>query len=192
MVPSPGGRLKEIAVGGGGKGGKASFTSNVNLKSDNAATVDIIGLDDIGISADLKLPQPLKTDSRIDIDLPQPFSADLKTRSELAVTEPVVAQMSGDVSVDIKPVVVDLCLQLGMNKLPPTCVRMPYQHHFGVTLFGLEILGFNVAGEPRLIIEEAPRRPHVVWADEAGPRRRTHRVAAQEPGDEGLVIRVGG
>jgi hypothetical protein len=181
-------------VGGGGKGGKASVSSNVNVKSDNNATIDIIGLDDIDLdlSTDLKLPQPLKTDSRFDIDLPQPFSADLKTRSELAVTEPVVAQIGADVAVDIKPVVVDLCLQLGMTKLPPTCVRMPYQHHFGFTLFGMEVLGFNFSGEPRLIIEDVPRRPQVVWAEESGPPRRRGRAVVHEPGDEGLAIRVGG
>ncbi|MCZ7545130.1 MAG: hypothetical protein M5R40_17110 [Anaerolineae bacterium] len=141
-----------------------NLTSNSTLTTN--ATVDM-GLDDINLRTELVLPQPLKTQSEIDTDL------------------------TSNMTLDIKPMVLDLCLKLDFD-LPEKCVRQPYNHHFGITLFGVELLGFNFVGESRIILEDLPKRPQVavggehVVAHQPGQRERS----APRP-SEGLRIRLG-
>ncbi len=136
---------------------------NINLQSNS--TLDM-GLDDINLRAEMVLPQPFRTESDIRTDL------------------------TSNMALDIKPMTVDLCLKLDFD-LPEKCIRQPYNHHFGVTLFGVEVFGFNFAGESRIILEDLPNRPQVAWGGEqavarpAGPRGG----ASPKPADS-LRIRV--
>ena len=150
--------------GGGGKGGKGggatskvevinSGTTNVDADS----TVEIQGLDNVKLT--LALPQPLQT--RSELVVPQPFRTE--SRQELAVTEPVVTDSRNTMSLDIRPVAIDLCSKTSLGPLPPTCIRQPYQHHFGFTLFGVEWLGMNFSGESQMIVQDLPKQPQVAW-----------------------------
>jgi hypothetical protein len=154
--------------GGGGKGGKGggatsrvevinSGTTNVDADS----TIEIQGLDNINQTLTLALPQPFETNARNELVLPQPFRTE--SRQELAVTEPVVTDNRNEMSLDIRPVAVDLCLNVKMGPPAPTCIRQPYQHHFGFTLFGVEMMGFNFSGESQTIVQDAPKQPQVAW-----------------------------
>lgn len=163
--------------GGGGKGGKGggatskievinSGTTNVDADS----TVEIQGLDNVKLT--LALPQPLQT--RSELVVPQPFRTE--SRQELAVTEPVVTDSRNTMSLDIRPVAIDLCTKTSLGPFPPTCIRQPYQHHFGFTLFGFEWLGMSFSGESQMIVQDLPKQPQVAWGSP-----EPHRGHAQGP-----------
>ncbi len=70
------------------------------------------------------------------ISVPDTIRTDQSQRSELAITEPIVTQMSTDLDVDVKPLVIDLCLTLGIKDPPRFRVSRPYDKHIGMSLFG--------------------------------------------------------
>jgi hypothetical protein len=177
---------------GGGKGGGGDST--INVKNSGTTTLDILGLDNINSKTELILPQPFRTEStsRTELAVTQPIVTDSVSRTELAITQPIVTDSTSDLSVDIKPVAVDLCLNLNIGKIPPTCVRLPFQQHFGITLFGMEILGFNISGESRVVIEDLPNSPQIVWGGEQiGARHSPGNISARREPDGGLRIRLG-
>ena len=182
-------------AGGGGKGGGGgstkvevvnSGTTNVNSNS----TLDIIGLDDVDVRTELVLPQPFRTesDSRNELAVTEPV------RTELAVTEPIRTESTSDnaLTLDVKPVVLDSCTRIEFGPIPPTRVRQPYHRHFGIKLFGIEVLAFTMTGEEQLIIQDLPKQAHVVHgghhAHDGGKGARHQRRKDGESGR--LRIRV--
>lgn len=166
----------------------------VDVDSDTFIDADIDADITADVKADLNSQSDIKIDTsniRTELVLPQPF----RTESQFAITEPIVTQSTTDIGLDIRPMVMDFCFKFEFGKFPPTCIRLPYQHHFGITLFGLEVLGFNFAGESRIMIDEVQKQPQVVWGGEgAAPgkgERKAERRAAEET-SEGLRIRLGG
>jgi hypothetical protein len=147
---------------GGGKGGSASSTVNVNngpITVDSDSTVDVRGLDRIGVTAhvdpleikqELRIPDPIVTKSSID------STSDVTTKSD------VTSDSRNALSVDLKPVVVDLC-STTTTKLPQGEISQPFNIHIGFTWFGTELFGFNFGGESRTIIRDLPKRPAVEW-----------------------------
>ena len=128
----------------------------------DAVTVDIKGLDNAHLT--LATPQPLavntKSDFNVntknDFNVQENLESHLKSESTLSsvsklstdskiALEPIVTQSTAQL--DLKPLALDQCLRISFGPLPPTCVRQPYQQHFGFTLFGMEIFGFILAGE---------------------------------------------
>jgi hypothetical protein len=154
-------------------------------------TVDIMGLNDI--SATLALTQPFSTQSDNTVTV-NPLQAtldtnsDLNTKSELKV-DPLLAgidtksQLKTDSSVllDVKPAVVDLCVTLNVGKVPNLCIKQPYHHHIGFSLWGSEIWGCTFTGEAETVIQEQRPQPKValgkVVADWPG-----HHAYHREPG----------
>ena len=128
-------------MGGGGSTSSTS-TSTVNVTNSGTTTVDVLGLDNIDVRTELVLPQPFMAEQVLDLRLPQPLRTE--NRSEIAVTEPVVTDNRSRMELDVKPLVVDLCLNLNIGKPPEMCIRQPHNVHFGFTLFGMEIFGFNL------------------------------------------------
>ena len=101
-----------------------------------------------------------------------------------------------DIDLDVQPVQVDLCLNVGLTRLPRAHIRQPYDSHFAVTVLGTEMVGFKWRGESKTIIDELADRPHVE------PGREVHRKSAiraerrwlhrPEPTDGGgFHIRIG-
>ncbi len=156
--------------------------------NNNPATVTIQGLDNVKDTITLATPQPLKSETKSDINFPSPIVT--HTTAELAITQPIRTESKAEL--DIKPVEFDQCLTIRIAPLPPTCVRLPYQQHFGVTLFGVELLGFNLEGESHVVVSDLPRSPQVDWGGEQSAR---HSAAPQAPSirnvDGGLRIRLG-
>jgi hypothetical protein len=148
--------------GGGGKKGGGGGSVDVDVDSDSASStvLDIVGLDDIQVTTNatssstnrLELPDPI--DTRMTISVPDTIRTDQKQRSELAITEPIVTHMSTDLDVDMKPVVVDLCLTLGIKDPPRFRVSRPYDKHVGMSLFGREIVGFDWCGTSDFIVDD--------------------------------------
>lgn len=174
--------------GGGGKGGGgSSTTSTVNVTNSGTTTVDVLGLDNIDVRTELVLPQPFLAEQVLDLRLPQPLRTE--NRSELAVTEPIVTDNRNRMEVDVRPLVVDLCLNLNVGKPPAVCIRQPHNVHFGFTLFGMEIFGFNFSGESQTIIESPDPAPKVVWGT-GQKEKTTHRPRHAKAESGGLRIRL--
>lgn len=179
-------------------GGKDVEVNLDNIKFDVTSDSSIDADIESKTNADVKTD--LKSDSNIDIDLdgsklrtelvlPQPF----RTESNFAITEPIVMENRSDIGLDVRPLVMDFCFKFEFGDLPSTCIRQPYQHHFGITLFGIEILGFNLAGESRVLIEDVVKKPQVVWGGEGHSQGHPSkkRPARRAESDSGLSIRLG-
>jgi hypothetical protein len=163
------------------------MATEIELKSTSKNTVDVLGLDDI--NADVGLDD-INVDLKL--ELPQPFKTD-------AVNTVTVNPLKTDssVTVDLKPAVVDLCLTLNIGKLPNVCIKQPYHHHIGFTMYGMKVWGFSFSGEQETVIEEHHPQPRVALGARPAPwsaPRPTPRAAPQSPVREtgGLRIRLGG
>ena len=151
---------------GGGKGG-GSTTSTVNVNNgpitvDSDSTVDIVGLDDIKITA--SVPQPIRTESKQELLVPQPIRTESKSESKNDTrleTKSDVDSRSA-LSVDLKPVALDVCMT-SSTKLPQGQISQPFNYHFGLTWFGMEIFGFNLGGESRTILQGLPKKSAIEW-----------------------------
>lgn len=175
--------------GGGGKGGGgSSTTSTVNVTNSGTTTVDVLGLDNIDVRTELVLPQPFLAEQVLDLRLPQPLVT--QSRNEIAVTEPVVTDNRSRMALDIEPLVVDLCLNLNVGKPPEMCIRQPHNVHFGFTLFGMEIFGFNFSGESQTIIETPDPAPKVVWGSSEKTAKTPHKPRHVKAESGGLSIRL--
>jgi hypothetical protein len=144
-----------------GKGGDVDMEVDADI--DSSSSIEIVGLDDIGMRMEIVVPETIRTEGSNTFAITEPIrmendiSADLNTTMDI---KPI--QLSNDIDLDIRPVVMDLCFKLEFGGPPPTCIRQPYNHHFGITLFGTEVLGFNFAGESRIIVDEVPKKPQLV------------------------------
>ncbi len=176
--------------GGGGKGGGGS-TSTVNVNSgpvtvDSDSTVDIVGLDDIKITA--SIPQPIRTESRQELVLQQPLRTESKNDTRLETKSDVDSTTA--LSVDLKPVALDVCMT-SSTKLPHGQISQPFNYHFGLTWFGMEIFGFNLGGESRMILQDLPKKPAIEWPAQQNaappvPGREDHPTHQQR----GLRVRI--
>jgi hypothetical protein len=173
---------------GGGKGGKGGIKTSLDVDADvdANATLDLVGLDDIGVSAELSIPKPVQTKSDL--------VAQANTRSEVAITQPIVADVTAAASIDVKPV--DICLTFGIGRLPRARICRPVERHFGMTLFGLELFGFNWSGYSELVFADLAPRPHLELGGQASVQphaaaRRRRPTVVGRPSRSGLRIRLG-
>jgi hypothetical protein len=81
-------------------------------------------------------------------------------------------------------------MKMSMGPMPPMCIRQPYQHHFGITMFGVEVLGFTFSGESQVIVQDLPQRPQVEWGP-APPVKHVHHRQQQSADSQGLRVRLG-
>jgi hypothetical protein len=176
--------------GKGKKGGGGSISVDVTDTANASVALDIVGLDDINLSTELKVPDPIQT--RSELVLPQPLKTEM--RNELAITEPIVTQMTTAATVDVKPI--DVCLTFGISKLPNAFIGRCSEQRFGISLFGQELVGFNWSSRSEWLIDDATPRPHlelggresVQHHERPAPRPPT---VVGRPGREALRIRVG-
>ncbi len=131
--------------------------ADVSISSSSTDTVDVVGLNDIKADVKLELPQPFQTDSTSTLEV-KPLKTDLVAATRVAI-EPLKTDSS--LAVDLKPAVVDLCLTLNVGKVPSLCIRQPYRHKIGFTLYGVEMWGFSFSGEQETIVHELAPRPQV-------------------------------
>ena len=166
----------------GGKGG-GSTTSTVTVNNgaiDVDSTVEVKGLDNTKVDATLHTPDVLKSD--FTLHTPDTFKSDstsksdITTRSDITTKSDVNSDSKNALSVDLKPVVLDIC-STNSTKLPHGEISQPFNVHFGLTWFGTEFFGFNLGGESRVILQDLPKKPAVEW-----PAQQN---AAPQPGSAG-------
>ena len=127
-----------------------------------------------------------------------PLRTEMDTVSRLAITEPIRTEMQ----MDVKPVVLDLCINLGINKLPRTTIKRPYHHCLAVSVLGTELASVSLRGQRDVIIGDPEVRPAVAWGSDTGvrnPRPPAHhraeppapKVIGVEDAHGGLRIRLG-
>jgi hypothetical protein len=168
--------------------------ADVNVSATSTDTVDIVGLDNLKADVKLELPQPFKTEGTNSIDLKADAKANVDSNSTTHLTiDPLKTESS--LAVDLKPAVVDLCLTLNSGKSPNLCIRQPYRHRIGVTLYGVEDFGFSFSGEQETIISELGPRPQTLPREETPwpPGRDHHAREHHEPraaSGAGLRIRL--
>lgn len=202
------GILDGLFGGGGGESYSYGITSTIQ-GGDRAVTVDVglddvnldMGLDDVNIDTGLDdvnidvggTGTPLATTTEVTFPLPITTNTDI----DLAVTQPINTNSDISSKLDVEPVQVDLCIDVGLSKLPNARISQPYESHFGVTVLGAELVGFNWSGESNTIIDDLPNRPHVEPGGQptrrhvTAPRRTFERSAAVKRGpDGGLHIRL--
>jgi hypothetical protein len=172
--------------------------------------IEIIGLDNIKVKLEGGAPVALKLEGGTPVKLEnvydvkplevKPLKADLGTTTHLTI-DPLkleLAPLESDhsISMDLKPAVIDLCLTANIGKLPNVCIRQPYHHHVGFTLFGTEVWGYTFSGQQETVIEELDRQPHVAWRGALAsrpPNRPSHAASAPQPPSRqagGLRVRL--
>jgi hypothetical protein len=93
-------------------------------------------------------------------------------------------------SVDLKPVVLDVC-STNTTKLPHGEITQPFNLHFGMTWFGTEFFGFNLGGESRTILQDLPKKPAIEWpAQQNAPPSAEPCHEEGEPHPRGLRVRI--
>jgi hypothetical protein len=180
---------------GGGKGGGSSSSTvtvhNGPISVDSDSTVSVVGLDNISIKSDSKqeliLPQPLKTESDIDLN----SKSELTTKSDISTDSK--SDSKNALAVDLKPVSVDLCLN-SSTKLPQGTIHQPFNIHLGFTLFGVEFIGMNFGGDSRITMQDLPKKPLVDWPAQQNAPAGSEPCAPQREGpsvhERGLRVRV--
>jgi hypothetical protein len=143
-------------------------TTSTNT-STNTQIVDVKPLTQTTANTQTVDVKPLTQTVNESLEL-KPVNVD--SRQELAVTEPIRTDASS--TLDLKPLVIDVCSRTGQASLPPTHVCQPYQHRVGFTGMGMELFGMTLSGESQTIVADRPGAPSVVWGPvESAPQRVT-------------------
>lgn len=178
---------------GGGKGGSSSTVTvnNGPITVDSDSTVAVNGLDKIGLTAKI---EPLAIEQTLKIPDPIVTKSSSDSKSEITTKSDVASDSKNAIAVDLKPVVLDVCSTTS-TKLPQGEIIQPFHLHFGVTMFGMEMLGFNLAGEQRTVLKKLPKKPAVEWPAQRNAHAPPHAhdvsptpASAGRPG--GLRIRI--
>jgi hypothetical protein len=187
---------------GGGKGGGSSTVTvhNGPVTVDADSTVEVKGLDNIKLTLE---PTPFKTESKQELILPQPFKTESKidTTSKVETASAVTSDSKNVMSIDLKPVALDVCLNSSSN-LPKGQICQPVSFQLGFTWFGTEMFGVNFGGESRVVMQDLPKKPSIEWpaqqnaAHHAGPYRSRDDAPPATPGsvpgapERGLRVRI--
>ena len=177
-------------------GGGSSGSETVTVTSTDTGTIDIIGLDDVQVT--LNVPDPITTNTSLTttstLAVPDPIkndiTSDITTKSDIGMKSDLTLDIKPlDATLDVKPVVLDLCYTVNVGRIPETRIRNPYRHHIGLTLFGTEVLGMTFVGEQDTVIEDLHRQPMVVEGREY--LEHEHGGDWRRDDEGGLHIRVG-
>ena len=171
----------------GGKGASSTVTvHNGPVTVDSDSTVEVVGLNDIKLTLQ---PSPLKTESKQELILPQP----LKTETRLDTKSDITSDSKNAIAVDLKPVAMDVCLNTS-TQLPHGQISNPFSLHLGMTWMGVELFGLNLGGESRTILQDLPKKPSIDWPAQqnAGPSggHSHHHDAPPAARDHGLRVRI--
>jgi hypothetical protein len=184
---------EEAAVGGSGIPDEFTLHDPDEHKVDLDTTAELISTSTLTSVSTLQGGAPLKTESALTVTKP------LEMVTTLGGAAPIKAEMALDLrpvraELDIKPLTLDLCLNVGLNSLPATRICTPFSTHFGLTLFGVELIGFNLFGENRVQIEPLTQAPTVAWGGTEAKRSPPRGAQARAEGapDGGLRIRLTG
>jgi hypothetical protein len=146
-------------MSGGGKGGKGGGGAmSMDVNSTSTSVID----SDSNVTANST--NNLTSNSTNQIDSKATAQLQVVGLDNVRLKADTTADNRTQLEMDLKPLQVDLCLKVGLERLPSTRICRPSHRHFGLTLFGVEVVGFNYSSEQRTIIEDM--RGHPVVAGE--------------------------
>ncbi len=160
--------------GGGKKGGGGGGLPPISIGINGAFDIDANTTS--AVTANTTSAVTANTTSALTANTTSALTADINTDSAMKTDNALKAE------VDFKPFQVDLCLKLGLDRLPSTSVCRDGARHFGITLFGVKVIGFDYISDSRTVVEDLVQRPFVV-----GKRPEHHHGF----GAQGVRIRVG-
>jgi hypothetical protein len=174
----------------GGKG----IPDEITVNNQGTTVMRVEGLDDMDIT--LHTPDTMKTDMTTKATMGltvNPLSMNTTGRQELAITEPIVTNMSTDMRLDVKPMVVDACITLKIADLPEQRIRRPYDRRIKLSVFGTELVELRMCGESEIVVEDLPVKPTMAWgAQKSNPHRsRIEPVDVQDDSSPGVRINLG-
>ncbi len=148
------------------QGGESPLALVSTLQGGERAVEVDVGLDDVNVDIggtdtplhsilDLRLPQPLRTETDLDVDT----------------------------HLDVEPVQVDLCLDVGFSRLPRARIDQPWKGRFGVRVLGLELVGYEWSGRAGTVIDDLETRPHVELGPAPAAGSTGHRPAHHDHHD---------
>jgi hypothetical protein len=178
-----------------------TLNENITLKGlDNIKeTINLGPIEIKPLSFELK---PLNLTSKSEFALTKPIDTNSTSKSDSSSDarlglriDPLRVDSDQKSLIDVKPLAMDTCQTVRLAPLPETIIRQPYSHHFGFTVMGFEIWGFNFNGHSGSVIEHPPR-PEYRMITVGGGSHHTH--GCEQPESKGsaqprtgLRVRVG-
>ena len=165
-------------MSGGGKGKGSSGSGTIDVTSTSNSVID--STSDITSTSNSQLT----SNSTNNVDSTATANLQVLGLDNIRLKADTSADNRTQLEMDLKPLQVDLCLKVGLDRFPSTFVCRPSMRHFGLTLFGMEVVGFNYSSEQKTIIEDMRGRAFVA-GEVAGAVERTDQA------HHGVRIRVG-
>jgi hypothetical protein len=165
-------------MSGGGKGKGSSGSGTIDVTSTSTSVID--STSDITTTS----TNDLTSTSTNTVDSTATANLQVLGLDNIRLKADTHADNRTQLEMDLKPLQVDLCLKVGLDRFPSTFVCRPSMRHFGLTLFGMEVVGFNYSSEQKTIIEDMRGRAFVA-GEVAGAVERS------DPKHPGVRIRVG-
>jgi hypothetical protein len=161
----------------------------INVNNSGTTKVEMLGMDNQKMT--ISVPDVVKSENKTILSVPDVVKSETKTT--LSIPDTVKSEARNDLNLDIRPMVTDTCLTLKTAPFPETLIRQPYTFHFGLTLYGTEIMAMDFSGESQVIIENLPKKPAVAWGGEQAIEHGSPEPHGHHQGGEsgGLRIRLG-
>jgi hypothetical protein len=143
-----------LPSGGDIGGGMPDFNVDIKVPLDVDLEAKINAITDSTVKA--------TTDSTVKAVTESVVKAD--TTSKLDLNTNNVLDTNSALKVDLQPFQGDLCLKLklGLDHLPSTSICRDGNRHFGITLFGIKVIGFDYLSSSNTLVEDLGQRPFVV------------------------------
>src|ERR1700752_3933333 len=137
--------------GGGKKGGGGGSSGSIDITSTSNSVNDITSTNTSNSTANVDSTSnaSIQIFCLDNINVHTNAASDSKNDVRLAITEPIITDSKAKMEMDIKPLEAQFCLKVGVERLPSTKICNPVEKHFGLTLFGREVIGFNYSEEKR-------------------------------------------
>jgi hypothetical protein len=188
-----------MAGGGGGKGGKGGGggSGSIDVTSTSTSTIDSDSTSTINSTSTSTLNSTSNSNNQID----SKANAQLEVvgLDNIRLKADTTADNKTALEMDLKPLQLDFCFKVGLERFPSTKICKPQSQHFGLTVLGVEVIGFNYSSDSTTVIEDLGNRPVVVaTAGPLGQQPAPHYHQGSGPhyggpgpgGQQGLRIRI--
>jgi hypothetical protein len=171
-------------MGGGGKKGGGGGAIDVDVTSTSNSVMDA----DTTANITSNSKTDLVSTSNTQLDSKAAAELQIAGLDNIRLKADTTADNKTQVEMDLKPLQVDFCFKVGLERFPSTKICKPIARHFGFTMFGVEVAGFNYSSDATTIIEDLGHRPFVVSDNLHFGHKPSHPGGG--PGAQGIKIRL--
>jgi hypothetical protein len=133
-----------------------NLTGGIGLGLSGGVIIDA-GLDDVNVHATGDPKQPIAVDLGLDNIHVKLDPIELKLDPLDIKLEPLELKLD-PVKVDLGLDNVNVCMSVALTQFPKMRMHMPTKYDFGVTLLGIPLVKFSVAGETMIVTQDNPPR----------------------------------